>query len=351
MENQVNRIAQLIAEQKIEMAVEPMPIASPGEVVVKIEYCGICGSDMHFYQHGRIGKKVAPFPFVLGHECSGYVAQLGEGVTTLAVGDRVALEPGVPCGKCEFCRNGLYNLCPDMRFMAAPPYNGALKNYLTHPADMCFKLPESMTMQEGAMLEPLAVGMHAAKRGDVTMGKSVCILGSGTIGIMTLLAAKALGATKIIISDLVDNRLSKAKQFGADIVVNPQNQDLEQIVMEATDGQGCDIVFETAGSPYTMVDTWKYVKRGGVITVVGNISQEVPYSFLEISRREVDIRPVFRYRNIYPLLIEAVSAGKIDLSGIAPREFPFSQSDEAFQYTGNNAQDVIKTLIKVSDNH
>lgn len=349
MEKQVNHIAQLTALKKIEMAQEAMPLPAPDEVVVKIEYCGICGSDMHFFQHGCIGKRVAPLPFVLGHECSGFVTQLGENVTTLAVGDRVALEPGVPCGKCEFCRSGRYNLCPDVHFMAAPPYHGALKSYLAHSADMCFKLPDSMTMQEGAMLEPLAVGMHAAMRGGVSMGNSVCILGSGTIGIMTLLACKALGATQIIVSDLFENRLEQAKQFGADLVINPKEQDMEKAVMDFTDGRGCDIVFETAGSPYTMAETWKYVKRGGVITVVGNIGQDVPYSFLEISRREVDIRPVFRYRNIYPLLIEAVSAGKIDLKGINPKEFPFAQSDEAFCYTADNAQEVIKTLIKVSE--
>ena len=126
MEQIQNRVARLTAIQKIEMADAPMPKAGPGEVVVKTEYCGICGSDMHFYTHGSIGKKVAPFPFILGHECSGYVAELGEGVTTLKVGDRVALEPGVPCGRCELCREGLYNLCPDVRFMAAPPFDGAL---------------------------------------------------------------------------------------------------------------------------------------------------------------------------------------------------------------------------------
>ena len=146
MEQIQNRVARLTAIQKIEMADAPMPKAGPGEVVVKTEYCGICGSDMHFYTHGSIGKKVAPFPFILGHECSGYVAELGEGVTTLKVGDRVALEPGVPCGRCELCREGLYNLCPDVRFMAAPPFDGALQNYLAHPADLCFRLPDSMTM-------------------------------------------------------------------------------------------------------------------------------------------------------------------------------------------------------------
>jgi len=348
-EMKINKVAQLVEVKKIEMSERPMPVAGKGEVVVKLSYCGICGSDMHFYQFGSIGKKVAPFPFILGHECSGYVVETGDGVRNLKVGDRVALEPGVPCGTCEMCRKGLYNLCPDVHFLAAPPYDGALRNYIAYPENMCFKMPDNMTLQEGAMIEPLAVGMHAAERGGVSMGQSVCILGCGTIGIMTLLSCIARGATKIIVSDLVDNRLKKALAFGANVVVNPKTENLEEQVMKMTNGSGCDVVFETAGSPYTMVDTWKYVKRGGVITLVGNITKDVPYSFLEISRKEVDIRPVFRYRNLYPVLLEAVSTGKINLKQIAPREFPFEESDEAFRYTAENAQEVIKTLIRISE--
>ena len=344
-----NRKAQLVEVGRIEMADCPPAAAGPGEVVVKIEYCGICGSDVHFYRFGSIGKKVAPLPFILGHECSGTVVELGEGVTTLQIGDRVALEPGVPCGTCEMCRTGKYNLCPDVRFMAAPPYDGALRSYLAHPANMCFKLPDTMTFQEGAMLEPLAVGMHAAERGEISLGKSVCILGGGTIGIMTLLSCKALGASKAVVSDLFDSRTETAVRFGADRGVNPQKENLEEVVMDLTGGEGCDVVFETAGSPYTMAETWKYVKRGGLIVCVGNIAKETSYPFLELSRKEVDIRTVFRYRNNYPLLIEAVRTGKIDLKSICPREFPFEQSDAAFRYTVDNAQEVIKTLIHVAD--
>lgn len=344
-----NRMAQLTEIGKIELADCARPSPAHGEVLVKIEYCGVCGSDVHFYRFGKIGKKEAPFPFILGHECSGVVVEKGEGVDTLEVGDRVALEPGVPCGVCKMCREGLYNLCPDVHFMAAPPYNGALRKYLTHPADMCFRLPENMSFQDGAMLEPLAVGMHAARRGEVSYGKSVCILGGGTIGLMTLLCCKAMGAKTIILSDLFENRRESALEFGATAVVDPNSEDLEQVVMQATNGEGCDIVFETAGSPYTMSQTWRYACRGGCIVVVGNIGGDTAFPFLEISRKEVDIRPVFRYRNIYPLLIKAVTDGDIDLSGVKPKEFPFEQSDEAFRYTVENAREVIKTLIKVSD--
>ena len=339
----------MTAVGRIELADCPMPAAGADEVVVRMEYCGICGSDAHFYKEGRIGKKVAPMPFILGHEVSGYVTECGADVTALQPGDRVALEPGVPCGKCELCLTGKYNLCPDVHFLAAPPYDGALRKFMAFPAKMCFKLPDDMTMQEGAMLEPLAVGMHAARRGGVGLGKSVCILGSGTIGIMTLLACKAMGATEIIVSDLVGHRLESAKRLGATVTANPKEVDVTEAVLQATGGKGCDVVFETAGSPVTMSQTGRYVKSGGVIVVVGNIAQDVSYNFLEISRKEVEIRTVFRYRNIYPLAIEAVEKGYIDLKAIEPKEFPFEQADEAFQYTITHAQEVIKTLIKVSD--
>ena len=166
---------------------------------------------------------------------------------------------------------------------------------------------------------------------------------------MTLLACKAMGATEIIVSDLVEHRLESAKRLGATVTANPKEVDVTEAVLQATGGKGCDVVFETAGSPVTMAQTGRYVKSGGVIVVVGNIAQDVSYNFLEISRKEVEIRTVFRYRNIYPLAIEAVEKGYIDLKAIEPKEFPFEQADEAFQYTITHAQEVIKTLIKVSD--
>ena len=206
---------------------EPMPQAGSGQVVVKMEYCGICGSDMHFFQNGAIGPRKAPPDFVLGHECAGTVVEVGEGVQTLKVGDRVALEPGVPCGHCEFCMTGKYNLCPDVHFMAAamPPTDGALREYMAYPEKWCFKLPDNVSTLEGAMIEPLAVGMHAAVRGEVSMGKTVAIIGVGTIGFMTMLACKAMGASKIIVSDALENRLEIARQFGADVTINAKTED------------------------------------------------------------------------------------------------------------------------------
>lgn len=328
---------------------EKMPMAEKGQVVVRIEYCGICGSDMHFFQNGAIGTRKAPPDFILGHECAGTVTEVGESVKKLKAGDRVTLEPGVPCGTCEFCRTGKYNLCPDVHFMAAamPPTDGALREYIAYPEEWCFKLPDNVSTLEGCMIEPLAVGMHAAKRGEVALGKTVCIIGVGTIGFMTMLACKAMGASRIMVSDALENRLEIAKKFGADIVINAKEEDTEQRILEETDGLGCDVVFEAAGSPYTLSATWKYVKRGGVIVNVGNAGGEVPYLFGELARKEADIRHVWRYRHIYPMAIEAVSKGVINLKDINPTVFPFEKSQEAFEFAFEQRSKVLKTVIQI----
>ena len=273
-----------------------IPTPKDDEVLVKLEYVGICGSDMHYYETGAIGSYVVKPPFVLGHEPGGTVVEVGKNVKHLKAGDRVALEPGRTCGKCAFCRSGKYNLCPDVHFMAAamPPTDGALREYMAYPEKWCFKLPDNVSTLEGAMIEPLAVGMHAAVRGEVSMGKTVAIIGVGTIGFMTMLACKAMGASKIIVSDALENRLEIARQFGADVTINAKTEDAEARILEQTNGLGCDVVFEAAGSPFTLAATWKYVKRGGVIVNVGNAGGEVPYLFGELARKEADIRHVWR---------------------------------------------------------
>ena len=239
MEQIQNRVARLTAIQKIEMADAPMPKAGPGEVVVKTEYCGICGSDMHFYTHGSIGKKVAPFPFILGHECSGYVAELGEGVASLKVGDRVALEPGKTCGHCKFCREGKYNLCPDVVFFATPPVDGVFQEYVAHEAALCFKLPDNVSTLEGALIEPLAVGFHAANQGGAHAGQTAVVMGAGCIGLMSMMALKSEGVSHVYVVDIMQARLDKALELGADGVINGKEQNAVQAVLDLTDGFGC----------------------------------------------------------------------------------------------------------------
>ena len=328
-----------------------MPTPHADQVVVKIEYCGICGSDMHFFTDGRIGNRQAPPNFILGHESAGTVIEVGENVKSLKVGERVALEPGIPCGHCEMCKKGLYNLCPDVHFLAAakPPTNGALRNYFAYPAEWCFRLPRNVSEIEGTLVEPLSVGMHAARRGEVALGKTVLIIGVGTIGYMTMLSCRAMGASRIIVSDALENRLDLALQHGADYAINVKKEDAVSKVMEITHGEGADVVFETAGNPVTLKSTWQYVKTAGVIVNVGNASGDVTFPFGELERKEVDIRSVWRYRHIYPIAIEAIANGRIDVKHIKPTVFPFDQSQEAFEYAVNKKSEVLKTVIHVAE--
>lgn len=340
-----NRQAEMYDLGKIRIVDCEMPQVEPQKVLLKVECCGVCGSDVHFYRYGRIGAKIAPVPFVLGHEISGTVIEVGEGVSNLKPGDRVAVEPGHPCGTCAMCRSGMYNLCPEMEFLAAPPYDGALKKYICQYANMCYKLPDYMSYEDGALIEPLAVSMYACQRGNVGIGKTVCILGGGTIGLLEVLCCKAMGASKIIVSDLFDKKLEKSKARGADVIVNVSNNDLETAVMEATDGAGCDVVIEAAGVPVTMASTWKYVKKGGVIVVSGNVTETTPYDFMALMRKEADIRTIWRYKNLYPMLINEVASGRICLDGIVTQRYPFEESEAAFNFSITNAEEVIKVMI------
>ena len=193
-----NQAAFLMEPQKIELLDCEVPTVGPEDVLLELEYVGICGSDLHFYQHGKIGRKVLDGPFILGHECSGIIRAVGSNVKHFAIGDKITLEPGISCGECEFCRSGRYNICPDVKFISSPPDHGCLRRWMTYPAKACFKLPPNVSAMEGAMIEPLSVGIHAAVRGGVDFRKVVMIQGGGCIGLMTLLACKAMNAKSII---------------------------------------------------------------------------------------------------------------------------------------------------------
>jgi len=332
---------------KMEMREIEMPKIKDTEVLIKLEYVGICGSDVHYLEHGKIGDFVVEGDFILGHECAGTVVEVGKNVKTLKVGDKVALEPGQTCGQCEFCKTGKYNLCPDVEFLATPPYHGCLENYIAYPENMAFKLPDHITTKEGALIEPLAVGMHAAAQGNVKLGDSVVILGAGCIGLVTLLACKAYGATDITVVDVLQKRLDYAMRLGATRVINASNEDTIEAYSKINP-KGADVVIETAGSKVTIQQTACLVKTGGTVVLVGMAPEDIiEYNFAKILAKEAEIKSVFRYRNIYPTAIQAVAQGLIDVSGIVTHEFDFELTPEAFQYVINNKQDVVKAVIKI----
>lgn len=342
----VNKVAYMTDVNTMFFKEVPMPKPGPMDVVVKIEYCGICGSDVHYYNKGRIGNYIVSGEFVLGHEVAGTVTELGSAVENLKVGDRVALEPGITCGHCEQCKEGKYNLCKDVVFFATPPVQGALQNFVKHPADMCFKLPENVSTKEGALVEPLAVGLHACKQGGVGLGDSVVILGSGCIGLVTLLSAKAMGASNVIVVDLFEKRLTFAKNLGANYVINARKENVEERIHEILGDRGADVVLETAGSPKTIYQTPFFAKMGGTVVLVGlAVEPSLQFNMAQVMNKELTIKSVFRYRNLYPTAINAIADGSIDVKQIVTHEFKFDDAKHAFDTVIADAENVVKGVI------
>ncbi|MDC7236137.1 MAG: NAD(P)-dependent alcohol dehydrogenase [Sphaerochaetaceae bacterium] len=319
------------------------------EVLVKIEYVGICGSDLHYYEHGSIGNYVVEPPFVLGHEASGVVTKIGKDVDNLKIGDRVALEPGITCGKCEFCKTGRYNLCPDVVFFATPPIDGVFSEYTTHPSDLCFKLPENVSSINGALIEPLAVGFHAADQGGAKVGQKAIIFGAGCIGLMTLLALQSYGLNDITVVDILNNRLEQAKKLGATHVVNSLDKDYLDQFNEITQNKGYDIAFETAGTEITTRLSIQVLKKGSNLVCVGyskNGEMILPMSLL--LDKEITIKTVFRYRHVYPKAIEAVASGKINPSDVVTNIFEFDDIQNAMDKSVEDKANIVKSVIRIS---
>lgn len=328
----------------------PIPAPGPGEVLVKLEYVGICGSDLHYYETGQIAGKTVELPFVLGHEPGGVVAELGEGVTHLKVGDRVALEPGKTCGQCEYCRTGRYNLCPDVIFFATPPVQGVFQEYVAHEAALCFKLPDNVSTMEGALVEPLAIGFYAATTGQAEIGQTVVVTGAGCIGLVSLMALRAMGVSRVIVTDVLDNRLEKAAEVGAFATINAARQDVAAEVMRLTGGKGCDLVIETSGNEKSAGQAVEMVKKGANIVLVGY--SPTNYMNLPISLaldKEIDFKTIFRYRHIYPMAIDALASGAVDLKPIITNVFPLSDIQNAMDQSMKNKQNIVKSVVKITE--
>lgn len=326
----------------------PVPVPKPREVLVRVKSVGICGSDVLFFKNGRIGRFVVDSPVVLGHESAGEIVAVGSDVTNRKVGDRVSIEPGFPCGHCEQCASGRYNMCPDVIFLSCPPYHGLFMEYAVAPADFTYVLPDNVSFDEGAMLEPLAVGMHAARRSGVTAAQSVGVLGVGPVGILTLQAAKAHGATRLFAVDSYPNRLDFAQRLGATDTVNFTQTDPVEAVMSATNGVGLDVVFEVAGQPESLRNAIKMAKCGGVVAMVGNLpvsSTEIPV--MEILEKELDVRGVFRYAGVYPPALELVARGLVDVKSLITHRFPLDRLDEALRFSDEHQDQTIKVVVEI----
>ena len=326
----------------------PIPTPKDNEVLVKLEYVGICGSDLHYYETGAIGAYVVEPPFVLGHEPGGVVVEVGKDVKHLKVGDKVALEPGKTCGQCEFCKTGRYNLCPDVIFFATPPVDGVFQEYVAHEAGLCFKLPENVSTMEGALIEPLAVGFHAANLGDAHIGQTAVVFGAGCIGLVSMMALKAKGVSRVYVVDIMPKRLEKALELGADGVINGAERDAVEAVLELTGGAGCDLVVETAGTQITTRQAIHMAKKGSTIVLVGySKSGEMTLPMSLSLDKELTFKTVFRYRHVYPMAIDAVAAGKINLKGIVTDVFDLNDIQNAMDRSVADKANIVKAVVKI----
>ena len=342
------KVAVMLGIGKMGFEERDIPQPKDDEVLVKLEYVGICGSDLHYYESGAIGDYVVKPPFVLGHEPGGTVVEVGKNVTHLKVGDRVALEPGKTCGHCEFCKTGKYNLCPDVVFFATPPVDGVFQEYVAHEAGLCFKLPDNVSTMEGALIEPLAVGFHAARQGGAQAGQVAVVTGAGCIGLVSMMALKAMGVSKVYSVDVMDKRLDKALELGADGVINGRREDAVKKVMELTGGMGCDLVIETAGTEITTRQAVQMTKKGATIVLVGySKTGEIKMPISLALDKELTFKTVFRYRHIYPMAIDAVASGRVNLKGIVTNEFALDDIQEAMDESVNNKADIVKAVVKI----
>ncbi len=343
-----NKAAYVLENRSIGFGEEPMPVPGPHEILVRMVFCGICGSDVHFYKDGEPDFPDV-YPFVIGHEGAGEVVEVGAEVTSLAVGDRVALEPGIPCRRCTWCIEGRYNLCADMVFPSYPPHFGLMRQYVTHPAEMSHRLPDNVSTLEGALIEPLAVGMTSVRTSGIRYGQSAAILGSGCIGLVTMLSLRAMGIDDITVVDLFDIRLEKALELGATRVINATGIDAVQAVRAAHDGLGPDVVFETAGSIATASQTVPMVKRGGTVMIIGNVVGRTPFNLQMMTDREINLRTNFRYHNMHPTAINAVATGRIDVSRVVTRVYPFDETPAAFEDSINGKETMVKAVLQVAE--
>jgi L-iditol 2-dehydrogenase len=333
---------------KIEYVEKNIPVPSVDEVLVKVEYVGICGSDLHYFSKGAIGDYVVRTPFVLGHEAGGTVIEVGRNVKNLKAGDRVAMEPGKTCGKCEFCQRGKYNLCPDVVFFATPPVGGVFQEYVAHEADLCFRLPDNVSTMEGALIEPLAVGFHAANQSNAQIGNTAVVMGAGCIGLASLLALIAKGISKVYVVDIVSKRLEKAVDLGAAGTIDANKENVLDSIMNLTEGMGCDIIIETTGNEAMMQTAIKTAKKGAIIVFVGYSTDEnVSIPINAALDKELTFKTIFRYRHIYPMAIEAVSSGAVNIKDVVTNIFDFKDLQNALDQSIKNKKHVVKAVVKM----
>ena len=331
------RVSVLHGVGSVEVQERPIPTPGPHEVLIKIGSVGVCGSDVHYYEHGRIGPHVVDAPLILGHEAGGVVADVGPGVTTLTVGQRVSIEPGVPCRICTQCLAGRYNLCPDVRFFATPPYDGAFAEYVVMPTAFVYAIPDSLSDDAAGLLEPLSVGVWACRRAQVAPGDSVLITGAGPIGLIAAQTARAYGADTVRVTDVNPHRLAFAEKLGLPTLDVSQTS-LPDIGYEPA------VLLECSGNARATYDAISTVARAGRVVLVGMGGDKVELPLSYVQDRELIITGAFRYANTWPIAIELAASGRVDLDSIVTGHYTLDQVEDALTASRNDPT-AIKAMI------
>ena len=338
----------LVLERAAQLSLREFAVAErlgPRDVRVAIHTVGICGSDVHYYRHGRIGPFVVREPMVLGHEAAGTVLEVGDQVAALGVGDRVAMEPGIPDPNSRAARLGLYNLDPAVRFWATPPVHGVLRPTVVHPAAFTFRIPDSISFAEAAMVEPLAVGMHAAAKARIVPGDVAVVLGAGPIGMVTALAALAGGCSRVVIADVVAAKLELAAALGPVVPVLAGRESPAEVARSLTGGWGADIVFECSGAAAAASAVVEPLRPGGCAVLVGMPGEPVAFDVVAAQVKEARVETVFRYAHVYPRALALLESGAIDVQPLITDTFPFADSVAAFEFAAEMPESSVKAQI------
>lgn len=342
----------LVLEQKHQLSLRDFPdierqeeTLGPRDVRIKLHTVGICGSDVHYYTHGRIGPFVVNAPMILGHEASGTVIETGPEVETLKIGDRVCMEPGVPDPNSKATRLGMYNVDPAVRFWATPPVHGILRPTCVHPEGFTFKLPDTVSFAEAAMVEPLAVGMHAATKARVKPGDIAVVLGAGPIGLVTALSALAAGCARVYVTDLSQTKLAIAESLSPAITGVEVTDDIVARVKRDTDGWGADIVFEATGSPKAAARVFEPLAPGGCVVMIGGQPDPISYDAGAAMVREARVENIFRYAHVFPRCLAMLGSGAIDVKPLITRTFDFDDSVAAFEVAAKAPPAEVKMQI------
>ncbi len=337
-----NQAAVLYAPHDVRLEERPMPQVGPNDVLVEVKAVGVCGSDVHYYEHGRIGTYVVRQPLILGHETAGVIVEVGTDVPQSRIGERVAIEPGIPDGTCEQCRAGRYNLCPNVRFFGTPPIDGSFANYVTVPTHFAYTLPDNMSNEEGAMIEPLSVGLWACRKARLRGGDHVLITGAGPIGLLAMKVAFALGVAKVTITDVFPQRLAIAQRLGATQILNVAEQPLAEAGIQA------DVLLECSGQQQALSEGIRSLRPAGMAVIVGmNPGEElrVPMSFMQ--NQEITLTGTFRYANTYADAIALVASGRIDVRSLVTGRYPLEAAEQALQATKQDPTN-IKSIVTPS---